>query len=274
MRIFGTIVNEKNEPLPGAQFKIVDLSTGATLTDWIVSTNGTYYIDTPDVIGDNDAALFKATGYTDFMYFIKDRINTNGNVVMSKGNNIIPLLLLVAIVAVIGRKNVVGNPAAAAVVMKNLNLQKVSPTVKIVAGGVLLFFIYKTLVWFGVLRGGDTISLDNASTNPNSFWSPNFYKTKPDYVQWTAPITYNQAVYLARQIYDAFGWINDNEEQAIAVFKSFRAQSSVSYLADVFAQQYGQDLLTFLRGGNWPQDRLSDADVQNINAYVSRLPKY
>lgn len=187
-----------------------------------------------------------------------------------------PAWLIVATVAAIaaGSSNKVGSPAAAATVVKNLNLEKVSPVVKYAAGGVLLFFIYKSLVWWGVLRSGDTINLDNTATNPNSFWNPNFYKTKPSYVEWTAPITYNDAVYLAKQLYDAFGWVNDNEEQAIAVFKTFRAQSSVSYLADVFAQLYGQDLLTFLRGGNWPQDRLSDADVQTINAYISRLPKY
>lgn len=184
------------------------------------------------------------------------------------------LLGLTAVALVASSNNKVGNPAAAATIVKNLNLQKVPTAVKYAAGGVLLYFVYKTLVWWGVLKSGDTINLDNAATNPNNFWNPNFYKTKPAYVDWTAPITYNDAVNYAKQLYDAFGWVNDNEEQAIAVFKSFRAQSSVSYLADVFSQIYGQDLLTFLRGGSWPQDRLSDADVQTINAYISRLPKY
>ena len=280
MRIYGTIQNDQGQPIAGAQFQIVDLATGQTLTEWITSTNGTYYIDTPDVINDNDAARFKATGYSDFMYFIKDRVNTNGDVVMMKSNSVTTWLIIAAIILAVTKTQQIGNPLTAAAVVKNLKAPQFADkqTNKIfyaAIAGIILYMVYKWLVFLGVFRSGATIDLDNASTNPNSYWSPSFWRNKPTYEPWTYTLNEQQAYNLLQTIYDAIGWVNDNEDTVIGVFKSLRTQANLSYMAEVFYKYYdGQDLLTWLRGGNWPQDRLSDADVQTINQYISRLPKY
>jgi hypothetical protein len=75
-----------------------------------------------------------------------------------------------------------------------------------------------------------------------------------------------------QQILDSFGAFNDNEEQAIAVFHQLKTKANVSFLAEIFYRMTGQDLLTYLRGGIWPQDRLSDSDVNAINQFLSKLP--
>jgi len=137
------------------------------------------------------------------------------------------------------------------------------------AVGVLYFGLLNPLFKFlGIKDTAETKNLDLASQNPGSPWNPNFYKSISN-----APLM--QRVYtesLARSVYDSFGLFDDNEEQAIAVIKSIQFQTQLSWLADIFYQLYNQDLLTFLRGGNWPQDRLSDADVNALNSFILKLP--
>jgi hypothetical protein len=122
----------------------------------------------------------------------------------------------------------------------------------------------------GLKDDQNTKDLDQAAGSL-SFWSPTFYKSGP---AGTALLTSAAAEEKAHIIWDAFGGFDDNEDQAIGVFKTLRTQSQASFLAEKFYQLYQQDLLTFLRGGSWPKDRLSDADVNVINSYVNSLPKY
>jgi hypothetical protein len=145
----------------------------------------------------------------------------------------------------------------------------------LIVGGLVAWSLIKTLLEkLGVWDSKENVQLDNASINPNSFWNPNFWKTKPPQVSYTNPISYQQAISLSERVYNSFNWFNDDEDAVISVFRSLPSQAAASFLSEVFTSQYRIDLLTFLRGGNWPQDRLSDADVNMINNYVLKLPKY
>lgn len=141
----------------------------------------------------------------------------------------------------------------------------------LIIGGALAVtgVLKKILISLGVLDSKDSTDLDNAATNPGSFWNPAYYKNFSSYT-WT--IDRAGAETLTEQLKDAFGLFDDCEECAIAVFKQLKTRSQVSYLADVFYQMTGQDLLTFIRGGVWPNDRLSDAQVNEINIFLSHLP--
>lgn len=155
-----------------------------------------------------------------------------------------------------------------------LNKDDILPIVLLI-GGVLGFSVIKKILeGLGLWDSADTKDLDNASTNPLKWWNPNFWMSKPPDVSYTNPITESTARQFANTIYNSFGAFNDNEEQAINVFKMLPSQAAGSFLAYVFGNTYNMDLLTFLRGGSWPQDRLSDADVNLIDNYVSNLPKY
>lgn len=145
----------------------------------------------------------------------------------------------------------------------------------LIAVGVFGFsLIKKFLETIGIWDSKETKDLDSAATNPNSFWSPNFWRSKPSNIPWSYAISQPTAEAWANDIDEAFGPFNDDEEAAIAVFKRARTKANISFLSEVFSERYGQDLLTYLRGGWWPQDRLSDSDVAIINNYVSRLPNY
>ncbi len=145
----------------------------------------------------------------------------------------------------------------------------------LIGGGVLAFVLIKqVLETLGIWKDADEKELDQTATDPGSWWSPNFWKSKPANVSWSYVIDTATAIEWSKQIYDSFGAFNDCEECAIAVFKRCRTKANASFLADIFSQRYSEDLLTFLRGGWWPQDRLSDSDVNTINNYVNQLPNF
>lgn len=131
---------------------------------------------------------------------------------------------------------------------------------------------------FGLADSRSTKNLDASSTNPLSPWSPNFWLQGP----WNfgiPPLDNTQVGSMLNDLLDAFGLFNDDEAKAIGVFKKLQTQAQLSYFADVFRTVQlqdgtGGDLLQWLRGGTWPDDRLSDSEVDQINQYILGLPKY
>lgn len=156
-----------------------------------------------------------------------------------------------------------------------LTMDEVKPFL-FIGGGILAFdSVKRILEGLGFWKSEATKNLDDASTNPANYWNPNFWRTvNPSGTGWTYAIDVTTAQQWLSELRDAFGAFNDNEEQAIGILKRCRTQANLSFLADIFNRTYGEDLLTWLRGGWWPQDRLSDADVYTVNNYISRLPKY
>jgi hypothetical protein len=146
----------------------------------------------------------------------------------------------------------------------------------LIGGGLLAFSIVKKLLEFlGVWESHDSKNLDNEAQDPSSPWNPTLWqRLQSQGVKWSYAITYDQAAELVQQLQNAFGPFNDDEEQAIAIFKNFRTQANASFFADVFQRITGQDLLSYVRGGSWPQDRLSDADVYSLNNFLHNLKQY
>jgi len=138
------------------------------------------------------------------------------------------------------------------------------------AGALVLYFgvVSPLLKALGLQKKEETVRLDNEVINPNSFWNPNFWKGQQNAV--LMPRVYTET--LAQSIYDSVGPFNDCEECVINVFKTLKYQTQCSWLADIFQQRFGEDMLTFLRGGSWPQDRLSDNDVYMISQFIQNLP--
>jgi len=161
--------------------------------------------------------------------------------------------------------------------MANKDLLK-DPAVKWAAIGLAVFVVGKAVgaidslaEAIGIKDSQETKDLDNAAQNSSSYWSPNFWRNGP-----TGKIILTSAAAhaMSDEIYNSFGVFNDDEDRAKGVIRSLKTQSQLSYLADVFNQVHKQDLLSFLRGGSWPQDRLSDDDVAELNRFISSLPKY
>jgi hypothetical protein len=261
----GTIVNIKTgEPLRGVAVSLYDEVQKKFISQRSI-VDSPYIIRTtydPSTV----VVYFDKNGYKTGMFYFSDLVDSpdiglepKSNTVMILGGAALAFYLFAS-----KKKKEVGKITTADVMPFML-----------IGGGVLAFsFIEKILQALGLWKDQDEKELDDTAVNPDSWWSPNFWRSKPANEQWTFAIDTQTAIDWAADIWDSFGPFNDCEECAITVFKRCRTQSNASFLSDIFQQRYGQDLLTFLRGGWWPQDRLSDTDVNVINQYVNKLPKY
>lgn len=144
-----------------------------------------------------------------------------------------------------------------------------------IGGGYLLFnsigIVDNLLIALGLKDSKATQTLDYASTDPNSFWNPNYWK---QFNSFSYAINEQQAQAIIYQIKDAMSWFNDDESAIMAAFKQLRTQSNLSFLSWEFNKTEGTDLLTWLRGTAWPYDRLSDNEVYTINQFFSKLPTH
>jgi len=71
----------------------------------------------------------------------------------------------------------------------------------------------------------------------------------------------------AKQIKDAFGVFNDNEESIYAVFRNIRFQTQVASLVDAYERLYRLDLLTQLRA------KLSESEFNTVTDIISQKNK-
>ncbi len=262
----GTFDAETRQPL-STHGVLVNLKTKEVYDQWIDTTFKVYNTD-PDLISNADLAVeFSAEGYKTVIKTIP-QIVVETNIYLHKASSKTSMVILLAIVAFIifakEKKKKVGKVTTA----------DVFPWL-IVAGGVLAFVLIKEILeMLGIWDSKDTKDLDHAATDPEAFWNPNFWKTKPANIPWSYSISDQTAQVWCQEIYDAFGAFNDDEETVISVFKRCRTKANASFICYVFDLVYKEDLLKWLRGGWWPQDRLSDEDVNEINQYINQLPNF
>ncbi len=141
--------------------------------------------------------------------------------------------------------------------------------------GPLLSGIDKIFEGLGISQSAAAASLERGKTDPNSFWNAQFWKNlsrrTPGGLVKVLPNA--SVIKLWGDLNKAFGYFNDDEGAAIAAFKSnIRYQSQLSYFSDWVAKNAGTDLLTWLEGGAYPNDRLSAEEIDIITQYVKKLP--
>jgi hypothetical protein len=215
--------------------------------------------------GDNELVYFGSPGY---VTKVMEARLAGGAIVLNKPVNIAGLLLVAPIAysiffAKAKRKKRVGGLA--------FDEKDVKTIFWIVGGFLALDTIKKILQALGFWKDADARALDNISSDPSSFWNPNYWKQTQNY---SYAIDTATAERYAREIDNALGWFNDDEAAIIGVFKQLRTKANVSYLAYVYQQIFGRDLFTTLRGGYYPYDGLSDAELNSINNYLNSLTPF
>lgn len=289
MELTGYIVDySTGASLPGATVLVTDATAKPQYAQTIANNNGYFKING----GYNNFLLITHVGYSPLLVSWDDAIDmgTFGMdrsaqelppVTVTPGKtNIWPLIIIIALALLLAtkkkRKKKVGVAlpiaAAAGEAWKDKTTRIVILGIVVIVSLKVIGLFDRLLIMLGLKKNPDTEKLDKEAEDPDSFWNPNFYKAGP---AGTLLLKVATADDLAKQIYDAIGLFDDDEEAVIAVFKSLRTQSQASFLAERFSLIYHADLLTWLRGsGYWPKDRLSDADVKQITDYVTKLPKY
>lgn len=116
----------------------------------------------------------------------------------------------------------------------------------------------------------EKLAKENAnSADIKSPWSPLFYKSAPAGAKLK---NYDFTVTQAYRIWDSVGAFSDNPEQGLAAIKTMPSQAAISFLCDIFNQQYKKDLAEWLV---FKYDTDSQKAVMaKIFDYVNKLPKY
>lgn len=147
----------------------------------------------------------------------------------------------------------------------------------LIIGGVVLYFgytkIFKPLFEsLGLSKSEEELNVNKETTNVNSAFNPNFWKTIPN-----ALILKNDVVTkYVETIWNAPGYFYDDFDAVLGVFKSLKTQTQVSYLAYKFNQLKQKDLLNWLLGGgalSYPADRFSAEQVNQLITYVKGLKR-
>ena len=255
--------DETNTAINNAIIRVVDLTISEKIGEPLQLGNNGYSIqsDSPDEV----AISFTAAGFKSATIPMM-ALSENPNVYLQKSISVLPVLLATGLIlATANKQRSVGKITRETVVVG----------VMIIAAVKGVSILDRIMEFFGLKKSQDTKDLDGASSDPNSFWNPMYWSSiKPPDKPWSYAITEEQARGYVKEITDAFGAFNDCEECVIGIFKKFRTKANASFLAWVFQKETGQDMLKYLRGVIWPQDRLSDADVNLINKYINNLPNY
>jgi hypothetical protein len=143
--------------------------------------------------------------------------------------------------------------------------------VAVLAGGFILwkFGAAPLLESFGLKDSQadkDRIDTENLPANKD-YWSPYFiHQTKPYGVSAIILTTRAYALQEAENVWDSKGIVNDNEEKLYGVFRALKYKSQISFLADVFKQQYSRDLYQFIRSF------LNDSEMSTLLTITNKKP--
>lgn len=143
-------------------------------------------------------------------------------------------------------------------------------------GGALVFFTLKKgftglLEKIGLKNSPNKKNVDDEIADTSSPWQPIYYKNqmKKGAVTFYA---YAFNAYIAKQIYNSVHWYGDDWSQAFGSIKNMKTKVRISRLAEVFYELYKKDLLEWLRGETFPNDRFSYDEVEQAIKYVDKLP--
>lgn len=258
----GNFIDSNENPLT-ATWKWYNKKTGEIYAT-AISTSFHVWGDT-DL--DNVALYAEVHGYRS-AEIMATQLQPQNNIIFKKVPYLVYLAAVVALIAMAKKKK----KEVGAVTM-----QDILPFLYI-AGGVLAFtFVKQILEALGIWKSKETKGLDTLASDPNSFWSPNFYlNLLRQGVTWTTGITATTADEWLKEIENAMGFFGDNESIVMGVLKRCQTQATFSFLAWEYNYNTGGDFLAFLRGRDawYPWAGLSDTDIYSVSQYISNLPKY
>lgn len=247
-----------------ANISDADPDNGATEYDTIKITpidGKKYIVPEPAAIWYSQFGLYTGMYYGD------------GTILLSQ-KTIVPLNLVGLALIGIGLYNSHNKKSVG--IATNNTTKDITNAALVIGGGYLLFnginIVDKILQLFGLSKSQATKTIDFASTDPNSFWNPNFWQKFSSY---TYVIDQAQAETIIDQVMNAMSVFTPDDVSAVygALFQ-LHTQANLSYLCYVFQQTQGADFLTWLRGTTWPNDRLDDAEIFVIHQHFLNLPTH
>jgi hypothetical protein len=131
-----------------------------------------------------------------------------------------------------------------------------------------LYLVYKVLQKVGVVP---TAAANQAQQNLQqleaaNYWDyNNFFKTAPP---GHALLTMAGAAAYVNDLWNATGYLNDDEEKIYGVFRAMRTKSQVAALAKRFNQLKNKDLYGYL------SDYLNETELLKVKGIIDQKPTY
>lgn len=176
-------------------------------------------------------------------------------------------------------------PLAMAASKKKKAVGEVGFNMPTVATGIAIVLAFKgftlindILTMFGLGKDKDDRAFEDENSDPGSPLKATLYNNAPQDKKtkaWNALLLNDRATKLADELISSFGAWNDDEAQAIGVFKKFNSQIEASCFAYIWEEKWGYpDLLQWLKGGSYPDDRLDTGEIKEITDYLHNLSVY
>lgn len=150
-----------------------------------------------------------------------------------------------------------------AAITKDIITKAVIVIVIIVLGYLLV--VRPVLKKFGVIKTAEDRAQEKQeatlSTSLNSPFSPRYYQGKSNVMLTTR----TAAEQIAKTIYKAMGFFNDNEEAVFGALRQLQYKTQLSWVADVFFQLYKEDMYQYIRNS------LSDDEMKIVNQIAANL---
>ena len=148
---------------------------------------------------------------------------------------------------------------------------------QLIIGLVVVYFGYTKVIKpilesVGLQKSDEELEIEKQTSNPGSAWNPNYWRKGGATLIREADVQR-----FVNTIWNAPGYLFDDFDAVLGVFKQLKTKSQVSFLADKFNQMKGKDLLNWLQGGDalsWPADRFSAEQVNQLIKYVNGLKNY
>jgi hypothetical protein len=150
----------------------------------------------------------------------------------------------------------------------------------LIYGGIALLayfgVIRPILKKVGIVKTAEDLLVINQSNLPNKVnpFSSTYYKYAPTGTPLLKVADQNK---YADIIYNAMGYLYDDEAAIYSVFRSLKSQAQVSILAERFLLKYKTDLLEFLQKGKNQFNAasgLNSDELSTVIKIVNTLPKY
>ncbi len=256
-----------NAPVNNATIELVSIATGKRQGNPFQLDNNNYsaWADLPDAV----SVSFKAPGHVERIIPF-NALEVAPDIYMERGGSL-PIAAVIAgatLLLLTSNKKQKRVGATSNSGGNKVTTQDVMPLLYIGGAIVAITIVNKILDKLGLMGSKKR---KNEMEDPNSAFKPAYYK---NYSSYTYAITTSQAKAFAQTIHNAFGVFQDDYNAVLSVFNQMRTKCNVSFLADVFIQGYGEDLLNFLTdgGGILPWDGLSREHLDEIIDMVNNLP--
>jgi hypothetical protein len=150
--------------------------------------------------------------------------------------------------------------------MKN----QIDPNTIIKAGVTLagLFIVYRIMQKVGIVpsAASNAAQQNLQQLEAANYWDyNNFFKSAP---AGHALLTMAGAAAYVDDLWDATGYLNDDEEKIYGVFRAMRTKSQVAALAKRFNQLKNKDLYNYL------SDALNESELLKVKSIIDQKPTY